>query len=361
MKIDTTKLKRAWLISDIHFGVRSSSVEWIEIHKSYFNNFFIPLIKKNKKDGDCIIITGDVFESRQSLNILILNEAMAIMNEITKILPVIIIVGNHDIFRRNTNDINSPMVFQWMNNIEILSNPKILKFYGEKTALMLPWVEEKVNLLSIIAENKADYLFLHSDITGIKYNKQILISQGLDPETVANFKRVYTGHIHYTQQIRNVRVLGCPFQLTRSDRDNTKSIWLFDFEHNTEKQFVNDYSPKFLKIKLESLFNKTLPEINEKFNNNFVDIIINNKWGTKFPFGQLIDNLSGYRKINYIFAGLDEEAGIGTPIGKEIHLEELIVSYIDAIGYNEKIKDKLKSKSLELYHKALMLYNKVEI
>lgn len=356
MKVDTTKLKRSWLISDIHFGVRSSSLEWIEIHKHYFNEFFIPLINSNKKDGDCIIIAGDIFESRQSLNILVMNEAMGIIKQLTEIMPVLIIVGNHDIYRRNSNEVNSPMIFQWMDNIEIFSDHTILKFFGNKTALMLPWVEEQAELLSIIAENPADYLFLHSDITGIKYNKQILISQGLNPDSVSNFKRVYTGHIHYAQQTKNIRVLGCPFQLTRSDRGNTKSVWLFDMENNTEERFENEVSPKFLKINLESLFDKTLTEVKDKFNNNFVDIMINNKWSTKFPFGQLIDNLSGYRKINYIFTTDNgDETLLGTPDGKEINLEELILYHIDSLGYNENIKKKLKSKSLELYHKALMI------
>lgn len=361
MKIDTTKLERAWLISDIHFGVRSSSLEWIEIQKKYFYDFFIPIIKKNKKEGDCLIIAGDIFESRQSLNVLVLNEAFKIIKDLTEILPVIIIVGNHDIYRKNTNDINSLIVFQWIDNIEIFSSFQILEFANKKTALMLPWVETKSELLQIIAENPADFLFLHSDITGIKYNKQILINEGLDPESVSKFKKVYTGHIHYTQQTENIRVLGCPYELTRSDRGNTKSIWLFNFNDLSEQQFINDFSPKFLKVTLESIFDKTLNEINEKFKNNFVDVMITNKWSTKFPFGQFTDLITEARKINYIFTtNNEEEDDFSSPNNEEINLEELILSYIESLSYNKSILDKLKSKSLELYHKAIMVQHKID-
>jgi len=92
-KINIKSAERAWIISDIHFGVRSSSLEWLGIHEDYFYNFFIPLIKKEKKENDCLFILGDVFESRQSVNILVLNKALEIFKEISNILPDVILVG----------------------------------------------------------------------------------------------------------------------------------------------------------------------------------------------------------------------------------------------------------------------------
>src|SRR5574343_417982 len=92
-----SNMHRTFLISDTHFGVRNSSNEWMEIQKEYFYNFLIPLLKKESKKGDILIHCGDVFDSRQSINLFVMNFALEIFEELAKILPVIILLGNHDI------------------------------------------------------------------------------------------------------------------------------------------------------------------------------------------------------------------------------------------------------------------------
>ena len=82
--MDLTNHKRAWMITDTHLGVRNGSIEWLEIMKEYFNNFFIPLLKREKQEGDFLVHVGDVFDSRHSLNLLIMNEGITIFEEIAK-------------------------------------------------------------------------------------------------------------------------------------------------------------------------------------------------------------------------------------------------------------------------------------
>ena len=38
------KIKRLFILSDTHFGIRSNSLEWLNIQKTYFEDFFIPYI-----------------------------------------------------------------------------------------------------------------------------------------------------------------------------------------------------------------------------------------------------------------------------------------------------------------------------
>ena len=71
--IDVSTLKkganRVWVLGDLHFGVRANSVEWLEIQKQFFEEVFIPTLKKNVKPGDVLIQVGDTFDNRQSINI----------------------------------------------------------------------------------------------------------------------------------------------------------------------------------------------------------------------------------------------------------------------------------------------------
>ena len=75
LKIDA---KRIWLISDTHLGVRTNSREWMDTIEDYFLNHFIPIIKKEYRPGDVLVHCGDVFDSRQSINLYVLNKGMSI-------------------------------------------------------------------------------------------------------------------------------------------------------------------------------------------------------------------------------------------------------------------------------------------
>ena len=70
--------KRVFLISDTHLGVRSNSKEWCDIIQDYFQDFLIPLLKKESRPGDVLVHCGDVFDSRQSLNLYVLNLSISI-------------------------------------------------------------------------------------------------------------------------------------------------------------------------------------------------------------------------------------------------------------------------------------------
>ena len=68
MIVKNEKAKRAWVISDTHFGARNNNVEWLDRMISYFEDYFIPIVKKNYKPGDILIHCGDVYDNRQSIN-----------------------------------------------------------------------------------------------------------------------------------------------------------------------------------------------------------------------------------------------------------------------------------------------------
>lgn len=359
-KINYNKIERAWMISDIHFGVRSSSLEWLNIHKDYFYNFFIPLLKDKKKDGDYLFILGDVFESRQSLNILVLNEVFKIFKKLSEIMPIIIIVGNHDIYRKQTNEVHSSIIFDSFDNIEVLTKPKVFqtKF---KSIFMMPWVEDKSTEIEIIRNNPADYMFCHTDFLNMKYNRKITIEEGLNPNVVNKYKKVYAGHIHYSQHIKNIRMIGSPLQLTRSDIYNDKYIYLLDFKTDTEVRFINNYSPKFLKFNIDDILDVTFDEMKKIVKNNFIDIIVDSKWSAKFPFARFSDYLTGYKRINYILSSLTKDYEDENYNGEEIELEDLIKIHIDNLPYTDKTKEKLYEVSMKLFRKTIKLTEEKEI
>ena len=98
------------LVSDIHFGVRNDSAEWLDNMSSYFANFFIPLVKSKANEGIAVCILGDLFDNRQSINIDTMNVASGIIRQIAEIAPVYVMAGNHDMSRRSDSSLNSLVI-----------------------------------------------------------------------------------------------------------------------------------------------------------------------------------------------------------------------------------------------------------
>lgn len=101
--------KRAIIISDTHLGARSNSVEWLEVMKDWFYSDFIPKVKEIYQPGDILIHCGDVFDNRQSVNLLVLHEGIRLFEELSAIFEsgVYVIAGNHDVMRKTTNEVSS--------------------------------------------------------------------------------------------------------------------------------------------------------------------------------------------------------------------------------------------------------------
>lgn len=350
--------KRIWMITDTHFGVRSNSREWMNMIDDYFDQFFLPLLKREYRPGDILIHCGDTFDSRQSLNIYVLNKAQEIIESIAEILPVYIIVGNHDIFLKYSNQINSMKVFKHMQNVTVFEEPQHINF-GTCTGMLLPWIDDHSELATFVQDpaHKADILFCHADVKGVSFNRHVKIEEGTEIADFQQYGRVYSGHIHYAQKFKNVRMLGTPYQLTRSDAGNPKAVWLLDLETDVETSWENTLSPKFLKFKIEWIIEQTVERLQETFFNNYVDILIPPHWSLKFPFSAFVEQFSGYQKINHIIVTEDElvEVESDDNTTEEISLLKMIEHYVNATAYSEGVKDKLKSVSIGMYHEMVRI------
>jgi hypothetical protein len=122
------------------------------------------------------------------------------------------------------------------------------------------------------------------------FNKFVRIEEGLNYDDMDKFERVYSGHIHYAQRNKNVVMVGNAYQMTRSDGDNPKGVFLLDFETGEHQFIENDYTPKFVKLNLTKILDKTIDEIKDSMRNNFVDLYIASDIPIKY-------NLSGFMSM----------------------------------------------------------------
>lgn len=360
-------MSRIWLISDTHLGCRSNSVLWLTIIEDYFFNFFIPLVKKEYKPGDILFHLGDVFDNRQSLNLAAQDLGIRVFEEFSKIFPEIhIIVGNHDIMKKNSNDISSVDCLKYIPNVTVHKEPKILEYSGTK-CLLMPWRRDSAHekdTLSSIADD-IDYMFCHTETQGVQTSSSTthLHESGNDISTFKRFKRVYSGHIHYRQEKGNFVLVGNPYQMTRSDRGNQKGIYLLDLSTGDHRFIVNDKSPIFIRYYINDILNKRMGDILSEIQGNFVDIFIPSKILGTCNINKFMDFLDGHAK-NLEPKIYDEDNPI--EIDDDIHasdftgdfnLMNISAEFINSLNYEDELKERLIKSVSDLYKQTLTYKN----
>ena len=303
--IDLKHVKRAFIISDTHLGARSNSIEWLGVMTDWFHEDFLPKVRKEYKPGDVLIHCGDVFDNRQSVNLLVLHEGIRLFEELSKIFVdgIYVIAGNHDVMRKTSNDVSSLDVLKYIPNVNIIKEPVMAEFANRK-ALFMPWRsndEEEKECLNEFKKYDCNYLFCHTNIRNLRFDSNRQVEEGLKLSDIEDFTKVYSGHIHWGQRTNNVTMIGNPYQMTRSDSGNEKGWYLLDIETSDHTFNQNQHSPKFIKIYLNRYLEKTITELEDICRNNRVDLYVPSSYLLKYQITPIIDILSKVtRKLEVI-------------------------------------------------------------
>jgi DNA repair exonuclease SbcCD nuclease subunit len=244
---------KIWILSDLHLGARNHSIEWLNIMEDYFFNFFIPLVKDKKNKNDKLVICGDVFDNRQVISLFTINSSIRIFEALSDIFTDIrIIVGNHDIAKKNENDVCSIDILKHIKNITIYKDPYLDDIFNKKV-LFIPWRRNSEHELETIKEYpNANIVFSHSETKGLRMNSnpKIINEHGNSIEIFKKYDLIFSGHIHWRQELNNFIMVGNPYQMTRSDTNNKKGVYCLDPNTMTYDFFENNYSPEFKQIVL---------------------------------------------------------------------------------------------------------------
>ena len=127
------------LITDQHFGVRNDNLHFVEHYRRYYSKIVIPFLKASGIKE--IINLGDTFDKRRSINYMSLEAAKEMWFDPVKELgcKMTALIGNHDIYYKNTLRINSPEELLGGYDIDVIDQPTTRSFDGTDI-LFLPWI-----------------------------------------------------------------------------------------------------------------------------------------------------------------------------------------------------------------------------
>jgi calcineurin-like phosphoesterase family protein len=367
-------MSKIFMVGDSHIGLGypNKTDKWFKVHQEYFSDFLIPLLKERVSPGDIIIHLGDLFDNRNVIPINLLNYGMDVVEEISKIAPLHIIVGNHDCWSKSSDEINTIRPFKWIPNVHIYDKTSQIEFNDIKLCLM-PYIEKRLEQINLINANKdCDYLFCHSDLNGCRMH---LTSVGhrnndkIDVDDFKSFKRVYSGHIHIRQINTNFEFIGSNFQMDRNDYNDQKGITILDTNTGESEFIPNLVSPVFKKIRLVNeddieeleLLSESKDYIDIAISNNL--LINNRKLRRKL---EVVLEKGGFASVEYIddiTKELEEGEEIdilnestdenNLDISIQLDYEDYIKEYILKQKYDN---DKFKNGIVNEYDEIIKIY-----
>jgi DNA repair exonuclease SbcCD nuclease subunit len=299
----TSEYKEVIFISDVHFGVKNGMLEWVDNMRNYFENFFIPLCveEKKKRNKPCVVVAGDYFDNRTTIDINVLNTAVDVMEKIAAICDVYVVIGNHDIYKSNERTIASLRVIKMIKNVHVVDDTYVLNVNG-KTFFLVSWIGNMTEENKLIAKHNTEYDFFvfHTELSGMTYDNNRPIVNGLNVDISDDTCRILSGHIHKRQESKKALYFGSPYALDRKDIGNIKGIYIFKVaDDGTVNRFFkeNDYSPKFLNVKFADIGRKP-DDWKDIISNNYVDIVMTSEEISKVNVANFVEELMIYSPKN---------------------------------------------------------------
>jgi DNA repair exonuclease SbcCD nuclease subunit len=230
------------LITDTHWGVRNDSSAFLEFFEKFYNNVFFPELEQ--RGIKTILHLGDIVDRRKYISYVTLRKMKDIFIDrcVKDGIDLHVLIGNHDVPYKNTNDINS---------MQELFDKNHIKYYSEPThidlgvpVLLMPWINNGnyARAVQEIQETKAQIMFGHLEVAGCLMERGRMSEHGMSIDQFKKFDVVASGHFHHRSTTDNIHYLGAPYEMTWGDYADQKGFHIFDTETRVFEFIANPYS-----------------------------------------------------------------------------------------------------------------------
>jgi len=346
------------IINDTHCGTRNSSDIFLDNAEKFYSDVFFPYLLENNISH--IVHLGDFFDNRKFINFKCLNR---IRNCFLKPLrqhgiTMDIIRGNHDVYFKNTGELNSlkELLGHYMNEVHIIHDPIVMDYDGLQMALV-PWIDagNEERSIKFIKECKADILAGHFDIIGYEMMKGIKCEHGLDRLLFKRFEAVYSGHFHTKSTQDNITYLGSQMEFFWNDAHDNKYFHILD-TGTRELEAIRNPHTLHHRIRYDDTTTDYMEFDLSQVDNKFVKIVVINR-KNQFTFDRFVDRIQN-RPVHDLKIQETFDEFIGSNVGDdEISLEdttELLNTYIDGVE-TELSKERIKKDVYNLMTEAQSL------
>jgi DNA repair exonuclease SbcCD nuclease subunit len=275
------------IITDTHYGARRGSKLFHDYFKQFYKNIFFPTLEQ--EGIDTVVHMGDAFDSRKSIDYQSLEWAKKVVFDPLKEYNVHMIIGNHDVYYKNTNEINSPdLLLQSYSNIKTYSKITEVKI-GNLDVLFIPWIntENYEDSIKLIQNTSCKCAMGHLELNGFQAHRGHTMEDGMESELFEKFSKVYSGHYHTRSDNGKIFYLGNPYEIYWNDLNDPRGFTIFDTETLEHKSINNPYK-MFYSFVYEDTPHQTLNT--SEFRDKIVKVIVRKK-SNQNKFDKFIDKI----------------------------------------------------------------------
>jgi len=363
-------------ISDIHIRLNSRHIEYIEVFEKLYEK-----IKSHNSNG-IIVLTGDIFDTKQSLTSESIKISIEFFINLSNILPLFIICGNHDSLLSNPDrmdNISGVLTNREIKNLHYLQLSGIYKY--QNILFGVSSLIDNINIHSSLLDeyikdnNLKDIIKIalyHGPVGELEMNELYTLKSQKTVKDFEGFDYTLLGDYHKYKYLNEERTIAYSSSLISqcfSECDDDHGYLYWDLKNNDSYyvRIENDYRYK------KCLLDNDIITIDDKnYNINEVELlkdILPKKGKVEINIGenQSYESIILIKKINkdisWSVRNLPSKSGEKNKTLKKIQEKVIQLDYRELIknffknDINEedldwvydKIKDKIKESSKQGY------------
>jgi len=282
------------LSTDIHYGVRNDNLIFTDNHKKFLDDVFFPTLKEHQIE--IVVCLGDLLDRRKYINYYTAHRLRTDF-----IFPLMMqgkhfhwILGNHDIYWRNTTDVNAAeellgaypdfMRGQDAGSFNIHKDPFEMVFgdwdnhRSAPKMLFLPWIcdTNRKQTYELINKTDAKIVFGHLELEGFEMYKGIVQHHGISRDIFKKFDMVCSGHYHHRSTDGRIFYLGACGEYTWADYNDSRGFHLFDCDTSLLTFYPNPYS-LFVKVFYDDAKDETNETDFSQLHGKIVKVIVKSR------------------------------------------------------------------------------------
>jgi len=342
------------IITDSHFGARNDNQNFNDFFYKFYENTFFPTLKEGGITT-CVHM-GDVVDRRKYISFKTASDfRKRFIGKFQEMdIDLHIIIGNHDTYYKNTNEVNSMEELVGSDRFSIYTDPTVVEFDG-CLVQFIPWINANNydESMDALKHSPAQILMGHLEVNGFEMHRGHKSEGGWDKELFRRFDLCFSGHFHHKSDDGKIYYLGTPYEITWSDYNDPKGFHIFDTATRELERIVNPYTIHE-KIFYDDTTTDYVKEDVSKYKDKFVKLIVVNKKDL-YQFDKFTDRLlqaDAYEvKIIEDFSELDAGNVSDDIVENTEDTMTLLEKYIDQLDVTLS-KDRLKNTMRTLYAEA---------
>jgi DNA repair exonuclease SbcCD nuclease subunit len=349
-------MSKVIIIGDTHAGVRNGSGIFLDYTAKFFKEVFFPYCEENNIKR--ILHLGDYFDHRKHVNFKVLchNHKTFIKYLYENDMHMDLILGNHDVYYKDTNNLNSLTLLlkQYDDVITIHEQPKDVDFDGLSIGRLPSIITDHYDeCMDFIKNSKSSILGGHLELSGFKMMQGAPAStHGMEAKLLNRFEMVLSGHYHTKSTQGNIHYLGTQFELTWADAGDPKYFHILDTK-TRELTPIRNHLKLFNRLIYKDGVSHPTPE---EIKGCYIKIVVAEKKDL-FEFDKFIEAIYSADPFEVkIVESFDEYSGDNVSSeemnNQALDTKELINQYVEALE-TDLDKNKLKAKLQEMYVEAL--------